>query len=173
MNCLAPLAILATRTIFHARLRENSSRWITAADGGQIATLWAWHLPPALEWAMDSSVGAVLMSISLGVAALWFWSIVIDCATDTVGRALLSLLVTGKLFCLLGVLLTFAPRPLYGIAASPHAAHAVDRLADQQLAGLLMLVFCPLTYVLAAIVITARWLTKIHDRPGWQAKGAS
>jgi putative membrane protein len=58
----------------------------------------------------------------------------------------LALLLTGKLTCLLAVLLVFAPRALY-----PHAA-----LADQQFAGLLMLAACPLSYLGAALVITLR-----------------
>jgi len=172
MNFLAPLTILGMRSIFHARPRARPAQWMSAATGCQIAALWAWHLPPAMEWAMASSAGIALMSVSLGIAALWFWSNVVDSAIDMVGRPLLSLLVTGKLFCLLGVLLTFAPRPLYDIASPAHAAHAGDSLADQQLAGLLMLVSCPLTYVLAAIVFAARWLTRIDDRPDWRAKGA-
>jgi len=40
-------------------------------------------------------------------------------------------------------------------------------LADQQMAGLLMLVACPLTYVLAAIVIAARWTLRMDTAQGW------
>jgi putative membrane protein len=76
-------------------------------------------------------------------------------------RALFALLLTGKLFCLLGALLVFAPRLLYGDPAAGHAWHTPetgDALADQHLGGLLMLAVCPLTYVLAGVIIAAQWL---------------
>ena len=61
---------------------------------------------------------------------------------------------------MLGALLVFAPRPIY---SSGH--HGFD-LADQQLAGLLMLAACPLSYVLAAIVIAVETLLAPGNRLG-------
>ena len=75
-------------------------------------------------------------------------------------QAILALLVTGKLACLLGALLVFAPRPIY---AGPH--HGFD-LADQQMAGLLMLAACPMSYVLAGIVIAVETLFAAGNRTG-------
>ena len=34
-------------------------------------------------------------------------------------------------------------------------------LADQQLAGLLMITACPLTYVTAGVIIAARWVLEL------------
>jgi putative membrane protein len=66
------------------------------------------------------------------------------------------LLVTGKLFCLLGALLVFAPRSLY-LLQNGHEAHfGPITIEDQQLAGLLMLLACPLSYLLAGVVIASR-----------------
>jgi putative membrane protein len=40
-------------------------------------------------------------------------------------------------------------------------------MADQQLAGLIMLTACPLTYVGASIVFVARWFANLsEERPG-------
>jgi putative membrane protein len=65
-----------------------------------------------------------------------------------------------RLFCLLGAIFVFAPRPLF-------AHHGGVSLEDQQLAGLLMIVACPLTYVVAGTVIAARWVLALEgDRPG-------
>jgi len=36
-------------------------------------------------------------------------------------------------------------------------------LADQQLAGLLMVTVCPITYVLAAVVLISRWFQTLSD----------
>jgi putative membrane protein len=76
-----------------------------------------------------------------------------------------ALLITGKLFCLLAALLVFSPRVLYpdALAAHRHAPVAADLLSDQHLAGLLMLVLCPLTYVLAGVLIAERWLRELRD----------
>jgi putative membrane protein len=75
---------------------------------------------------------------------------------------LFALLVSGKLFCLLAVLLVFAPRFFYGAHGThSHGGMPVDQLADQHLAGLLMLVVCPLSYVAAAVAIAAQWLREL------------
>lgn len=83
---------------------------------------------------------------SLFLAALAFWVLLLDMMERSGWQAILGLLLTGKLACLLGALLIFAARPLYSDAA----------LADQQLAGLLMITACPLSYIAAGVVIAAR-----------------
>lgn len=162
MNAVAPLAVM----VYLAPLtRRPWPRFLFAATLVQVALLWAWHAPPALAAAMQSDALHAAMQVSLFVAALWFWSAVLS-ERAARWRAILSLLVTGKLFCLLGVLLVFAPRALYpgmsgGTAFGP-------MLGDQQLAGLLMLVACPATYLVAGVVLAARWLTHI-ERAGHPA----
>jgi putative membrane protein len=122
--------------------------WATTV---QLIVLWAWHAPPALDAAMTSPPAAVAMKASLFAVAVWFWGAVLAHRGAGRWRSIFALLVTAKLFCLLGVVLVFAPRPLYG-----------GELADQQIAGLIMLGACPLTYVLAGIVIAARWLLELE-----------
>jgi putative membrane protein len=57
--------------------------------------------------------------------------------------------------------LTFAPRVIYG--AEPfNPAMTVD-LADQQMAGVLMIIACPIAYVLASIVLVYRWFQVLCD----------
>jgi putative membrane protein len=78
---------------------------------------------------------------------------------------MLALIVSGKFACLLGVLLIFAPRPLF----EPHAAHVGQAthtalMADQHLAGLLMIAACPLSYVLTAVILAARAVTRLEKR---------
>ncbi len=163
MNIVAPLAVV----VMLAQLRQRGiavpdpGRWIAPATILQLALLWFWHAPalqalhsPLMHWAMMASLGA---------SALLFWWAVLA-PGDRRWRALLALLTTSKLFCLLGVLLTFSPRPIY---AGGHAGHgmAVDILADQHLAGLLMLVACPATYLVAAVILAARWLGALDRRP--------
>ncbi len=162
MNVAAPLAVVAAKSLLPERAQRSAYRRIGTASVLQLAVLWGWHTPPALQFALASPGGSLAMQLSLLAAALWFWLCVVSAAGESPWRAVLALLITGKLFCLLGALLTFAPRLLYPGLAGGHAPAASipieAALADQHLAGLLMLVACPLTYVLAGIVIAAHWI---------------
>jgi len=42
----------------------------------------------------------------------------------------------------------------------------IVELVDQQLAGLLMVTVCPITYVLAAVVLISRWFQALFDSQG-------
>lgn len=157
MNAVAPFAALALSRIRPAG-RWDWRRFLFPAMVVQLALLWAWHAPPVLGAVSQSAALHAVMQVSLFSGALWFWSAVFFIRDDGRWRAILALLLTSKLFCLLGVLLIFAPRLLYPslTSAGIHGMHA-SGLGDQQLAGLLMIVACPATYVLAGIVIAARW----------------
>jgi putative membrane protein len=120
-----------------------------------------------LTLALQGPFAHALMQMSLLAAALWFWLAVLCERGAFRWRALLALLVSGKLFCLIGVLLVFAPRLLYPDVAAGHGHAATgfeQRLADQHLAGLLMLIACPLSYVLAGVVIAAQWLRDLSAK---------
>jgi putative membrane protein len=158
MNVVAPLLALAVNRRFGGRLPLPK---LYPAVIAQLLVLWAWHAPPALHIGMQSHVLHLIMLASFLTCALWFWLAILSIKADHRWRAILALLITSKLFCLLGALLVFAPRALYPdlpIVHPPGAMHQIeDALADQQLAGLFMLVACPATYILAGIVIAARW----------------
>jgi putative membrane protein len=152
MNAAAPSLALALR----GATVPAWMRLLAPATVVQVVALWGWHAPPGLDAALGSALLHAAMQASLFLCALWFWLAVFS--AEARWRAILALLVTGKLFCLMGVLLVFAPRTLYpGLASGTHAA----TLADQQLAGLLMLAACPATYVVAGVVIAARWLARL------------
>jgi putative membrane protein len=158
MNALAPLLAVAwTRWRGGER---GGGHFLFAASATQIALLWILHAPPLMAVAAHEPAVQTLVQAALFASALWFWSAVFNQAEDARWRALFALLVTGKLFCLLAALLVFAPRSLYPIYAHvpAHGLVWADSLSDQQLAGLLMIVMCPLSYVVAAVVIAERWL---------------
>lgn len=127
----------------------------------QAALLFAWHSPPGIGLAMAGHAGALLMQATLLCSALWFWLTVLNQTGEHLWRSVIALLLTGKLFCLIAVLLIFAPRVLYGMTAD-NLPMAIE-LADQQLAGLLMISVCPITYVLAAVVLISRWFQMLSD----------
>jgi putative membrane protein len=155
MNLLAPAVAVWILHSFPAAARP--ARRLGLATLAQVLLLWSAHAPPVLSAAMDSPVLHAAMLVLLTVAALWFWTAVVGVTTHRPWRAIAALLSTSKLFCLLGVLLTFAAHPLYpGMAL--HGGQAMDPLADQQLAGLMMLIACPLSYLVAAVVLASRGL---------------
>jgi putative membrane protein len=115
-----------------------------------------WHLPPVM--AHNGPMFRVLMHASLIGAACAFWGSIVNGDRDDPAGGIAALLMTGKLVCLGGAVLVFAPRPLYvGAGHFPGS----DPVEDQQLAGLVMLATCPLTYVTAAIILFWRWLSTI------------
>ena len=155
MNVAAPLVAVAWK---RAPLPATSaSLW--SATIAQLGVLWALHAPAVHHAAHASPPLLAALHASLFLAALAFW-IAIANAGARRWQAMLALVVSGKLACLLGVLLIFAPRPLFG----PHGAHAmpVEVLADQQMAGLLMIAACPLSYVLVAVIVAAQVILRLE-----------
>jgi putative membrane protein len=161
MNLVAPLVALAMTQDGLPTARLASGPVLAAATVAQLAVLWATHSPAVLASAMKGPAVALAVQAMLAGSALWFWLAVLAQRGVSRWRALLALLVTGKLFCLLAVLLIFAPREIYPAMAHGAGHAAAPAMSDQHLAGLLMMTACPLTYVLAAVVITARWLKEI------------
>jgi putative membrane protein len=156
MNMLAPLVAIIILALFPLALRRllSSGGMLASATVLQIVALWGAHAPFFL-----ASSGAAWHALSLTVLfsiALLFWLAVFLQTSQQFWSALFALLVTGKLFCLLGALLVFAPRSLY-LLQNGHEAHfGPITIEDQQLAGLLMLLACPLSYLLAGVVIASR-----------------
>ncbi|MBP7338969.1 cytochrome c oxidase assembly protein [Niveispirillum sp.] len=160
MNLLAPALVLAAQRFLPV---TGAPLWLPAATFCQMTLLWGWHMPVVLEQAMHSPMLMALMHLSLFVVACWFWTGIVAAMRQGEWQPLPALLITGKLFCLLGVLLVFAPRPIYAMAGP------VDPmlLVDQQFAGLLMLTACPLVYVSVAIITARRWLRRV-DSTAWR-----
>lgn len=148
MSLVAPAAAIALPERFVARAAGHNTLW--AASAVQIALLWGIHAPTALNYTMHAPAAGFAAMALLFASAVWFWTAVLAQRGTGRWRALAALLITGKLFCLLAAILVFSPRILY-------PGHVVA-IADQQFAGLLMIVLCPLTYVVAAISISTRWI---------------
>lgn len=158
MSVAAPIAALllinAGRTSarhISSDMAETALVWAVIA---QIAALGIWHAPAVFEAARSSAVLLTAMHLSLLAVALFFWICIFSVRGQGRWKPIVSLVVTGKLFCLLGALLIFAPQPLYAFSGVT--------AADQELAGLLMIAACPLSYVAAAVGIGARWLSEFE-----------
>ena len=167
VNVVAPLAVLAGRGFF---MRGSSlAGWLGPIAVVQIVLLWGLHLPGGLTFAAAGPASASAAHLSLAAASLLFWVAVFDASGTRVWAALSALLLTAKLSCLLGVLLIFAPRPLYSGYLSSGGVPVAAAIDDQQLAGLLMLSAYTFSYLGAAVVIVARWLSKVDRAPGWRS----
>ncbi|WP_051440885.1 putative membrane protein (plasmid) [Ensifer sp. WSM1721] len=161
MNLVAPLAALGASRIRPER-QEVAAGMLALATLAQLVALWTWHAPPLLNRALEFPSVHLLMYGSLFLTAVLFWWTVFRFSKERCWQPIVALLVTSKLYCLLAVLFVFAPRALYPNIAHAHPSDGAPvlsaTLADQHLAGLIMLAACPATYVLAAIAIGARWL---------------
>ncbi len=161
MNVLAPLLALwlCARGWLGCSIERSPTLW--AATLLQMALLWAWHSPPLQYASHASSLFGIALHSALLLAAVVFWSTIIAGARPW--QSILALLLSGKLACLIGALLVFAPRPLYDAICygQPASVDTAAALADQHLAGLIMLAACPLSYVLAAIVLTTREIASL------------
>jgi putative membrane protein len=156
MNVLAPFA--AAFALKRLRPGETNPSCFWMAVLSQIALLWSAHIPAIQDWTVTAPALRVLVHGVLFLAALWFWSALLSLGHRRAWHGLLGLALTGKLVCLLAVLLVFAPRALYGDLHS-HGAELLpeyNSLDDQQLAGLMMIVACPASYLSAAILLAVR-----------------
>lgn len=145
MNVAAPLAAA------WSPLRPRwvaARRFLVASALAQMILLWAWHLP-AIHRAASMPMQSLMMA-ALAASAVAFWLAIIAAAEARRWSAIAALLLTGKIACLLGALLIFAPGEIYGLPAD-----------DQHLAGLFMITACPLSYVVAAIVLAAQALADL------------
>jgi putative membrane protein len=156
MNVIGPLIAVAISR--PPALRAASIPTLCWSSVAQISMLWLWHAPPLQASASESAALHVLMLAALvGVASIFWWS-VISVRRHARWAVIAALLVTGKLACLLGGLLIFAPRDLFNLSGLAVALCTTgpSTLSDQQYAGLMMIAACPLSYVLAALVIAVQ-----------------
>ncbi len=159
MNVLAPIAALLLPQ--HISLLRPATLAITGVL--QMLLLWAWHAPVVQLAISGSAPLQATLFIMLALAALAFWQAVLGAAGRSNWRSLAALMLTGKVACLLGALLIFAPRDLYvlpGLVLAP-CGTGPSTLADQQLAGLLMVTACPLSYLVAGVVLAAQMLSRL------------
>ena len=163
MNVLAPLMASAPSRAWPP---SNRAALVWATTIAQILLLWLWHAPPAHRAAAGSLLGLVTMHGSLFAVALLFWLSLMALPARSAWQGIFALLITGKLACLLGALLIFAPRTLYEAGHADHAA--LSTLDDQQLAGLTMIAGCPLSYVLAGVIMAAQTVNRLgRAAPAW------
>ena len=123
----------------------------------EFVVVWGWHLP-ALHGA--ARAGGLLFVVEQGsflAVGLLLWLACLGrAAGGTMAGALvgtLGLLLTSMHMTLLGALIAFAGRPLYGHV---HGGDAASAVADQQMGGVIMLFAGGAVYLAGGLFLMAR-----------------
>jgi putative membrane protein len=127
--------------------------------------LWAWHIPAAFDAALENEALHILQHASfLGTALFFWWSVL---GHDPRGRygpghSAIYLFTTMLHTAALGALLSLAPTPWYAPYIPQTGALGFDPVEDQQLGGLVMWVPAGLAYVIAALAVFGKMLTRVR-----------
>lgn len=125
--------------------------------------LWAWHIPAAFDAALRNEGLHIAQHFSFLVTGLFFWWSVLG--HDPRGRygpghSTAYLFATMMHTSALGALLSLAPTPWYAPYVAEAAALGIDPVQDQQLGGAIMWVPAALAYVVAALAVLGKMLTR-------------
>jgi putative membrane protein len=167
----AAMPAVLMRPFMHARLalvRLPGIASLTSPVASTIlqgAVMWGWHLPAAMAAALHSEAVHYAMHASFLAAGLLFWHALMRTRQESTeaGGAITSmaaLVATMMQMGLLGALLTFADTPRYAHYAQQVAAHGLDPLSDQQLAGLIMWVPSAVPYLVGGLALMAGWMRR-------------
>jgi putative membrane protein len=131
--------------------------------------IWIWHVPVLFDAAVTHIALHRLQHLSFLLTALLFWwALLRNCGA---GAATGHLFITMTHTSLLGALLTFAPRVLYGVQTMHAGDWGLTPLQDQQLAGLVMWVPAGTIYAGAALAFAALWIAGSVN--AWEAGNAT
>ena len=150
--------------------RGWTSLWATLTDplvawALHALALWAWHIPAFFDAALQNEALHILQHVSfLGTALFFWWSVL---GHDPRGRygpghsaayLFTTMMHTGAL----GALLSLSPTAWYAPYIPLTVALGFDPVDDQQLGGLVMWVPAGLAYVVAALWVVGRMLTRVR-----------
>jgi cytochrome c oxidase assembly factor CtaG len=126
------------------------------------AAIWVWHMPVLYEAALRIEWVHWAQHLSFTITALLFWWSVLDGPARGRVRAsgIFLLFATGLHTACLGVLISLARQPLYGLQSRAAAEWNLTPLSDQQLAGLVMWVPGGMVYAVAALALAALWIRR-------------
>ncbi len=133
--------------------------------------VWGWHAPALYAAAVQSeSIHFVQHAMFIGTSVLFWWGLLHGrYGRAGYGAAVVYVFTTAVHTGALGAVLTFAPGIVYAVYSAPAAAHGIDALRDQQVAGLLMWIPAGLVFTLFGVALLAAWIgasgRSLADRP--------
>ena len=119
-----------------------------------------WHLPRAYQATLRSDAVHAAQHASFLATALLFWWALVHARDERAGpgAAVLCLFGTMMYTGALGALLTFSGAVWYPAYEATTGAWGLTPIEDQQLAGLIMWVPAGVSYLIAALLLFARWM---------------
>jgi putative membrane protein len=126
------------------------------------AALWMWHVPATFQAGLASNGVHALQHASFLFSALLFWWAVLggQGVRHARGAAIVYLFTTMMHTGALGAMFTMSETIWYPIYGSRAQVFGLSALEDQQLGGLIMWIPGGLAYVVAGLVLCARWLRR-------------
>jgi putative membrane protein len=127
------------------------------ASVAELLVIWLWHVPALRRLAEMEYVAMIVEQASFILAGILLWAACFRPREEGVHRlaGIVGLLFTSIHMTLLGVLLTLAPRPLYGDGDVTCLGFTLSREVDQQLGGVVMLMVGATAYLLGAVILLA------------------
>jgi putative membrane protein len=167
-------ARLACAPLLQSRGLKSGWQWLTApltAWSLHALALWLWHAPVLFNAALRDPTLHEWQHVSFLLSALLFWHAVLRRGSHGAqGMAMVYLFTTTIHTGVLGALLTFARRPLYGSMGQGLVPWlGLTPMEDQQLGGLIMWVPGALVYVGVALCLMARLIGPERAPAGQQA----
>lgn len=156
----------AVRRLFAGIARSGRGLWALAsapiaATGLQALALWAWHMPPLFDRALESEGWHIAQHLSFLATALLFWWAMAHgrAGRHGYGLAALCLFLTSLVGGALGALMAVSASPWYApYAAMGMTPWGLSPAEDQQLAGLVMWIPGGAFHAAAALVFLLSWL---------------
>ncbi|WP_309233841.1 cytochrome c oxidase assembly protein [Conexibacter sp. W3-3-2] len=107
-----------------------------------VGVMWIWHIPALYDAAVESSTIHILEHLSFTFGGILYWWHLLSPIRSRHALGGLGpvvyMVVTKVLVGILGIFLTFAPRPLYDVYADGPRYWGLSALDDQTLAGAIM-----------------------------------
>jgi putative membrane protein len=125
------------------------------------AALWVWHVPALFQAGLvDNDIHALQHASFLFSALLFWWAVLGQQGGihHSRGAAIVYLFTTMMHTGALGALFTMSETIWYPLYGNRPSLFGLSALEDQQLGGLIMWIPGGLAYVIAGLVLGARWL---------------
>lgn len=132
-------------------------------------TTWVWHAPRLYGATLTNEwIHSAQHASFLGTALLFWWSVFPVGRERNPGPSLFYLFTTAVHTGVLGALLTFASSSLYSAYGTSSLKWGLTPIEDQQIGGMIMWIPGGLSYLVAALWISARML-KVSEKRALRA----
>ena len=135
-----------------------------------VIVIWGWHDPNAYNLALENSLVHDLEHITFILVAMLFWWHIIGAgprihrSLSPAARIAFTLSAIPPIM-IAGVAIAFAVEPIYPYYDAVPRLWGLSTLQDQRIAGIIMWVPGSMMYMIAALILVARWLQKEETKP--------